>query len=694
MTLAKRIRTFGLTLVSVLTVIAYMPGLNGPFVFDDIVNITENPVIKINDISFQGLSAFASFEDGLTPNRILAKISFALNYFMAGKDFDAYIFKITNLAIHLINTWFVYWLVVLLSRQLNNQNKYSLENKYIYWFPLFTASIWAIHPLQLTSVLYVVQRMTSLSALFVLMGLITSILGRQRIQENRPSGALMMSGGLIGGVVLGSACKENAVLLPLFMLLIEWLFFEKTALEKKTRNKLWWIYGLILAPYMLGLAWVTANPGIILDSYAVREFTLIERILTEPRALWYYIGLLFIPSLSELSLFHDDIALSTSLVSPWTTIVALAFLLASVVLSISCRKRAPVLSFAILWYLLGHSIESSVVGLEIAHEHRNYLPSIGPIIGLSYGLMLFYGRIRGVLMPILFSIALFSVLFVSTYLRAGTWQSEESIIQSMARHHPVSSRSHFMLGELYAEKGNEPSKALIHYYKAYALAPHEAGYLIRIAMRALSMNTLAVSSAVTDGFDVLPMPAPELPAPIVIEKSKDAVKVLLNREYSIFVSNQLKLRSPTENTQQIMFGLSRCLTDEIEICQKALPDIIEWYKAVLANPYLNNKVRKDYIISLFEIGITSRNYNLAIDAAKHGIAADPSDPDYTLMEANVYILQDKTDIAEKLIYSVTSSGNDIDDDISSKARTLLSVINARKKKIEKEDICSHAVCQK
>jgi hypothetical protein len=536
--------------------------------------------------------------------------------------------------------------------------------------------------------------MTSLSALFVLMGLITSILGRQRIQENRPSGALMMSGGLIGGVVLGSACKENAVLLPLFMLLIEWLFFEKTALEKKTRNKLWWIYGLILAPYMLGLAWVAANPGIILDSYTVREFTLIERILTEPRALWYYIGLLFIPSLSELSLFHDDIALSTSLVSPWTTIVALAFLLASVVLSISCRKRAPVLSFAILWYLLGHSIESSVVGLEIAHEHRNYLPSIGPIIGLSYGLMLFYSRIRSVLMPILFSIALISVLFVSTYLRADAWQSEESIIQSMARHHPASSRSHFMLGELYAEKENEPSKALIHYYKAYALAPHEAGYLIRIAMRALSMNTLAVSSAVTDGFDVLPMPAPELPAPIVIEKSKDAVKVLLNREYSIFVSNQLKLRSPTENTQQIMFGLSRCLTDEIEICQKALPDIIEWYKAVLANPYLNNKVRKDYIISLFEIGITSRNYNLAIDAAKHGIAVNPSDPDYTLMEANVYILQDKTDVAEKLIYSVTSSGNDIDDDISSKARTLLSDINARKKKIEKEDNCSHTVCQK
>jgi hypothetical protein len=684
MTSIKIIQLYCFILVSALIVVAYAPGLHGPFVFDDVVNITENPAVKITDISLRNLASSVGLDDNPFLGRVLARISFALNYYLAGGNLSPYAFKTTNLIIHIANSWLVYLLALLLFRQLEHRNGSSYTGKYHQWLPCLAAAIWAIHPLQLTSVLYVVQRMTSLSAFFVLAGLIVAILGRQRLQDARPFGLTVMSAGLISGLILGSANKENAILLPLFMLLVEWIFFERATLRQSARKQLWLFYGLILTPYILGLLWLASDPDIILNSYANREFTLFQRLLTEPRVLLYYLQLLLFPRVSELSLFHDDIAISTGFFSPWATLPVLAVLLATAVFSIFRRKEFPILSFSILWYLLGHSIESSIVGLEIAHEHRNYLPSIGPIIGLSYGLILFYSRLQSVVIPVLLSVSILLSLFISTYVRADTWKSEESIIVSMARYHPASSRSQFMMGELYTEKKHDVFKALPHYYKAYELAPHETGYLIRIAMSALSIRSTQVSQEGSDEFKIRRPPATIFLSPMAVEKSGGSGKVSLNREYSTFISDQLKQRSPTENTRQIMFGLSRCLADGVEICQKALPDIIEWYKAVLANPRLNDKHRKDYVISLFEIGLTSRNYGLAFDATRYGKAADPTDPDYTLMEANVYILQNKTDIAEKLIYSVTSSGTDIRNDISNKAAVLLSNINARKKNIEKE----------
>lgn len=684
MDLIKKIQLFCYALISVLIIAAYAPGLHGPFVFDDTVNITENPAVKITSISLRNLASSASLDGQPFPGRVLARISFALNYYLAGGNLSPYAFKATNLIIHLANSWLVYLLVSLLFNQLKHRDGNLHTVKYHAWLPCLAAAIWAIHPLQLTSVLYIVQRMTSLSAFFVLAGLIVALLGRQRLQAAKPFGLTVMSAGLIGGLILGSASKENALLLPLFMLLVEWIFFERATLRQSARKQLWLFCGLILTPFILGLLWLASDPDLILNSYANREFTLFQRLLTEPRVLLYYLQLLLFPRISELSLFHDDIGISTGFFSPWTTLPALATLLAAAVFSIFRRKEFPILSFSILWYLLGHSIESSIVGLEIAHEHRNYLPSIGPIIGLSYGLILFYSRLRSVVIPLLLSASILLSLFISTYVRADTWKSEESIIESMARYHPASSQSQFMMGELYTEAKRDPFKALPHYYKAYELAPHETGYLVRIAMSALSIRSTQVSQEGSDEFNIRRPPATIFPSPMAVEKSGGSGKVSLNRGYSTFISDQLKQRSPTENTRQIMFGLSRCLADGVEICQKTLPDIIEWYKAVLANPRLNNKHRKDYAISLFEIGLTSRNYGLAFDATRYGKAANPTDPDYTLMEANVYILQNKTDIAEKLIYSVTSSGTDIKNDISNKAAALLSNINARKKNIEKE----------
>jgi tetratricopeptide (TPR) repeat protein len=285
----------------------------------------------------------------------------------------------------------------------------------------------------------------------------------------------------------------------------------------------------------------------------------------------------------------------------------------------------------------------------------------------------------------LLSITLILVLSVSTYARADTWRSEESIIESSARHHPASPRSQFMMGEFYTYQKHDPFKALFHYSQAYELAPHETGYLIRIAMSTLSMHPQFASPTGADSLDTHHK-IKTLPSPIVVNKSvNNRMRLILNSEFSRLIADRLKQRPLTENTRYTMHGLSRCLAEKAEICQNIYSHIIEWYKAMLANPHLTNKVRKESILSLFEIGITSKNYNLAMESVRYGQTTAPSDLDYLLMEANVYILLNRLDAAEELIHSVIESNKYFGNTISDNLDILTSEINARRKKSDKSN---------
>lgn len=163
------------------------------------------------------------------------------------------------------------------------------------------------------------------------------------------------------------------------------------------------------------------------------------------------------------------------------------------------------------------------------------------------------------------------------------------------------------------------------------------------------------------------------------------MQLLLNPEFSRLIADRLRQRPLTQNTLHTMHGLSQCLAEKTEICQDIFPDIVEWYKAVLANSHLTNKARKESIIFLFEIGMTRKDYDLAIETARHGQTTDPSDLDYLLMEANVYILLNKLDTAEELIHSVTSSNIYSNDDLSSNVDILTSEISARRKNADKNN---------
>ena len=354
----------------------------------------------------------------------------------------------TNLVIHLLNGLLVYWLTVLLFGNWaigagpgRVEAGWSAMSGYL---PLLVASAWLLHPLQLTSVLYVVQRMTSLSSFFVLSGLVLFVLGRRWLEEGRGAGLVWMFAGLAGGGLLGFFSKENGALVLLFAVLVELYFFRREGLSKLGRRRLGVFYGLVVGvPVVLGVLHIVMSPGSVLRGYGLRDFGPYERILTQSRVLFFYLGLLVFPSVREYGLYHDDIATSVGLFAPWTTVLSMVLWGGGLVgASVWGMRRRSLWSFGLLWYLVGHGMESSIIALEMVHEHRNYIPSYGVVLALVYYLLRTMDRAPGtrrLKYPLM--LAGIAVLAFLTFTRAFYWQDLGSLVTVLARNHPQSPRS-------------------------------------------------------------------------------------------------------------------------------------------------------------------------------------------------------------------------------------------------------------
>ncbi len=461
-----------------LTVACYLPGLAGNFVFDDGVNIGKNSHLRIDNLDFSSLWQAASSGGSGLLHRPISMVSFAVNYYLSGMD--AYYFKLANLGIHLINGV----LVLMLARMLLNLHRRiwasTLDDPTDDWIATAVAAIWLLHPFNLTGVLYVVQRMTSLAALFMLAGLVLYLHGRKNLLNGNRSGFIAIGAAIFVTTPLAALCKENGTLLPLLIFATEVTLLRWRTPDLSSRRMLITIVGLsAFVPLLLGLFYFLNNPGLILGGYAWRDFSLIERLMTEARVLWFYLHMILLPSMGEMGLHHDDILISRSLLFPWTTLPAVVGLLLLVAGAFVLRNKQPIIAFGIAFFLIGHALESTIIPLEIAFEHRNYLPMFGILFPLVYYAL--NPRIhpsslnlrRAALMIL---VMLFAGLTAS---RAQQWGNALQMRMLEVERHPRSVRAHTDLAGLYdhlpptsqEDATDLYNKALFHYQQAADNAP-------------------------------------------------------------------------------------------------------------------------------------------------------------------------------------------------------------------------------
>lgn len=457
----------------------YLPGTTGYFLFDDTINIVENTRIKIQSLDFQTLKQAALSGDAGILGRPLSVLSFAVNYYFNG--LSPYHFKLTNIVIHLLNGICIYALTLLILETCRQRDLTGFSPAYARWISLAVASAWLLHPLNLTGVLYIVQRMTSMATLFTLLGLIFYLHGRQQLASGKYGwGWIIASFALF--TPLAALSKENGALLPAFMLLVEFIFFRLQAPSAGARRTLIALFSIsVLLPVAALTLYSILNPAWLTGGYSLRDFTLTERLMTEARVIWFYMQTILAPNLSQLGMYHDDIPISRGLFEPASTLFACIGILLLAVLAFLLRKRHPIAGFGILFFLVGHSIESSAIALELAHEHRNYLPIYGLLLILFYYLL--YPLRHTQSLKARQMLAVFFVLMLGglTFMRATQWGDPVLMKEKEVAHHPNSIRANIAMGAFYAvmppssqaEAENFYQGAYAYYAKAAELAPSD-----------------------------------------------------------------------------------------------------------------------------------------------------------------------------------------------------------------------------
>jgi hypothetical protein len=380
----------------------YWPGLHGAFLFDDYPNIVDNPGVQIHDATLPSLAKAALSSPSSQFKRPLASLSFAANYLAAG--LDPYWMKLTNLVIHLLNGWLVFILARSLLRiPLNGSPSAAVAQPAI--LGALIAGGWMLLPINLTGVLYVVQRMESMANLFVLIGLIGYVAGRRRMLTTAADNSARSKRSLwhyccsdTGGFLLclfsitvltacGVLAKETAIMLPSYAALVEWLMFRFQTpphfLGKRRRDvRIIAMFVIVLAiPMISGVTWLLI--GVLRpEAWATRDFTLSTRLLSEARIVADYIDWTLLPTPTALSFYHDDFLVSTGLLTPWTTLTSIIFLAALFLLMLWLSKRQPIVSLGIALFLCCQLLTATIIPLELIYEHRNYFASFGLLLAI------------------------------------------------------------------------------------------------------------------------------------------------------------------------------------------------------------------------------------------------------------------------------------------------------------------------
>ncbi|MGH8426744.1 MAG: tetratricopeptide repeat protein [Gammaproteobacteria bacterium] len=488
----------GLAVALTATALVYWPGTYGSFLLDDYPNIVDNPALKITSLAPANLIRAAESSDSGPLGRPLSMVSFALNDYFSGMKPGP--MKITNVAIHLLNGVLVFLFLRLLlgayarsrERKTGDSRRgppllqgeegitsaaqgntpspstgegwgegekdnreqacsYSSPAPIYDWVALAVTAAWLLAPINLTAVLYVVQRMTSLAATFTLLGLIAYMAGRRLLlaDTRHKTGALMLLAAALVATALAAFTKEVGALTLLYAFVIEWVIFGlRRADGRRSPLMIGYFTLFLLLPGIGAVVWLlpgALEPG----AWASRSFDLGQRLLSEGSAIWHYIGWSLLPDLRQLTLYHDAFPVARNLVTPWTTLPAWAGIAILFAAGLALRRRRPLISLGILWFLAGQVMTATFIPLELVFEHREYLPSIGLYLLLFSPLLLVESRrLRVARIGAVAAIVLLYACALA--LRSLDWSNPLLQAAIEAQAHPESPRATYAYGRTLA----------------------------------------------------------------------------------------------------------------------------------------------------------------------------------------------------------------------------------------------------
>ncbi len=439
------------TCVLTLFVVAWHGTRHNGFHFDDGPSITSCRAIRIDRLSVDTIAG--AFRGSFLPFRNVASVTFAVDWYR-GRGTPAPFLQ-TNLLLHAANALLVLLLLAHLSGGRVDVPAAA------------AAALFALHPIQVQAVTYIVQRSTLLATFFLLLGGLCYI----RARTKSPAWLAVAAAAFAAA----SLSKPIAWIFPALLVVVE------LALKPKRRPLLLLSItaGLLSVPALLLL--LRAAPlARFMAPYAVKPFTPWTRLLTEFRVAWFHASQIVLPLPSRFSLEHQ-FTLSRSLVDPPVTLPAIIATLVWMALGIKLllSKAGRTLGLFLLFVPLTMAIEGTILPLDLCFEHRLYLPMAG-VAGIAALLLrpLYRGRHSIAVAAVL--LLLLAALAIATNTRTRVWRTDVSLWEDAVRSGPASARSHNNLGEAY-HRASRPRLALREYRQAVRIDPRDVRALANLA---------------------------------------------------------------------------------------------------------------------------------------------------------------------------------------------------------------------
>lgn len=523
----------------VVLIIIYGNSFHNEWHLDDYGNIVNNPGVHLKSLSWNHIKK-------VFPKRLCGRLlplsfgTFALNYYFSGTSVFGY--HVVNFFIHYIASLFLFLLIynTLLLPRLSRQYQRTA-----YPIALLCVFLWSTHPIQVSAVTYIVQRIASMAGMFYIMAMYFYVMGRLTVATGKRCVYFVFC-LVCAAFALGS--KETAAMLPVSIFLYDLFLIQGISKESIKKNLIIMLFSLL---FVMLAAVAYTDIASLLNGYKYRPFTMAERLLTEPRVILFYISLLLYPASSRLNLLHD-FGVSRSLLAPWTTLLAVLLILFLITGAIIASRKAPLIAYSIVFFFINHIIEGSIIPLELVFEHRNYLPSafvFVPVAIVWVYLLEYFAYQKSIRFCIILCLTfLLAAHGHTTFLRNGIFKTNISLwldniekAENLHRpHHNLSKAllaagyndaglkemekalagkagarktqkvaSHFNMGLFFLEQ-NQYDKSLDQFLKLLEILPDDPKVYQRIAMVLLAKGDLDQAEKYTLKALALAPDAPEL----------------------------------------------------------------------------------------------------------------------------------------------------------------------------------------
>jgi tetratricopeptide (TPR) repeat protein len=430
---------------------AYGNILNNELLWDDEVFIVENQEIR----SFSSIPGFFFTPDKGGLYRPVKRTLLTLNFNLWGLNRWGY--HLNSMVLHFFCTVLIFFISLKLFKKRN--------------LAFLASIIFAVHPIH-------TERVTGVTASFDLLGIVFYLLAFFLYLLFREEGKAKFLYLSLFTFVLALLSSEEAITLPLVVLLYEAIFHHKRFWDNfrkedvKSLFKRAWGYFFILGLYLI-VRFLVLGRVARRNTYVTADFY--STMLTMSRVVVKYIGSLILPV--NLSL-NDSIPASTSIFD-LRVIISLIIIVFILFLAFWQWSRNKLISFFIFWFFITLIPFYNIIPIRVLQQERYlYLASFSVCVlfSLLYCRMKKMNRILGAVFVV------FLILFFTsaTFLRNNDWQNEEILWEKTIQTSPDFPIAYNNLGMIYSNQGREED-ALLLFRRAielkgdYALAYNNIG---------------------------------------------------------------------------------------------------------------------------------------------------------------------------------------------------------------------------